>query len=79
VPDHKLEASFVVTVSRRFIGYDPQVQLPDQRTELALGDLVSGEERYVVPMLEVLPLVFITPPMLGQFRSKESTARYLAS
>src|SRR5258707_6118624 len=34
----------------------PQVQLPDQRTELALGDLVSGEERYVVLMLEVLPL-----------------------
>jgi hypothetical protein len=30
--------------------------LPDQRTELALGDLVSGEERYVVLMLEVLPL-----------------------
>jgi hypothetical protein len=26
----------------------PQVQLPDGRTELALGDLVSGEERYVV-------------------------------
>src|SRR5260221_1959252 len=34
----------------------PQVQLPDQRTELALGDLVSGEERYVGLMLEVLPL-----------------------
>jgi Ca-activated chloride channel family protein len=34
----------------------PQVQLPDQRTEVALGDLVSGEERYVVLMLEVLPL-----------------------
>jgi Ca-activated chloride channel homolog len=34
----------------------PQVQLPDGRTELALGDLVSGEERYVVLMLEVLPL-----------------------
>ena len=34
----------------------PQVQLPDQRTELALGDLVSGEERYIVLMLEVLPL-----------------------
>jgi hypothetical protein len=34
----------------------PQVQLPDQRIELALGDLVSGEERYVVLMLEVLPL-----------------------
>src|SRR5258707_204074 len=34
----------------------PQVQLPDQRTELALGDLVSGEERYVVLLLEVLPL-----------------------
>jgi len=34
----------------------PQVQLPDKRTELALGDLVSGEERYVVLMLEVLPL-----------------------
>jgi hypothetical protein len=34
----------------------PQVRLPDQRTELALGDLVSGEERYVVLMLEVLPL-----------------------
>jgi hypothetical protein len=46
----------VVTASRRFICYDPQVQLPDQRTQLALGDLVSGEERYVVLMLEVLPL-----------------------
>jgi Ca-activated chloride channel homolog len=34
----------------------PQVQLPDKRTELALGDLVNGEERYVVLMLEVLPL-----------------------
>jgi Ca-activated chloride channel homolog len=34
----------------------PQVRLPDQRTEVALGDLVSGEERYVVLMLEVLPL-----------------------
>jgi len=34
----------------------PQVQLPDQRTELALGDLVSGEERYIVLMFEVLPL-----------------------
>jgi hypothetical protein len=34
----------------------PQVRLPDQRTELALGDLVSGDERYVVLMLEVLPL-----------------------
>jgi Ca-activated chloride channel family protein len=34
----------------------PEVRLPDQRTELALGDLVSGEERYVVLMLEVLPL-----------------------
>ncbi len=34
----------------------PQVRLPDQRTELALGDLVSGEERYVVLLLEVLPL-----------------------
>jgi hypothetical protein len=34
----------------------PQVPLPDQRTEVALGDLVSGEERYVVLMLEVLPL-----------------------
>jgi hypothetical protein len=33
----------------------PQIQLPDKRTELALGDLVSGEERYVVLMLEVLP------------------------
>jgi hypothetical protein len=33
----------------------PQVRLPDKRTELALGDLVSGEERYVVLMLEVLP------------------------
>jgi|ERR1700739_575250 hypothetical protein len=31
-------------------------QLPDQRTELASGDLVSGEERYIVLMLEVLPL-----------------------
>jgi hypothetical protein len=37
-------------------GDHPQVQLPDKRTELALGDLVSGEERYVVLMLEVLPL-----------------------
>jgi hypothetical protein len=34
----------------------PQVQLPDQRNEVPLGDLVSGEERYVVLMLEVLPL-----------------------
>jgi Ca-activated chloride channel homolog len=34
----------------------PQVQLPDRRTELALGDLVSGEERYIVLMLDVLPL-----------------------
>jgi hypothetical protein len=34
----------------------PQVRLPDGRIELALGDLVSGEERYVVLMLEVLPL-----------------------
>ena len=34
----------------------PLVRLPDQRTEVALGDLVSGEERYVVLMLEVLPL-----------------------
>jgi hypothetical protein len=34
----------------------PQVRLPDQRMEVALGDLVSGEERYVVLMLEVLPL-----------------------
>jgi hypothetical protein len=34
----------------------PQVRLPDGRTELALGDLVSSEERYVVLMLEVLPL-----------------------
>jgi Ca-activated chloride channel homolog len=34
----------------------PQVQLPDQRTEVALGDLVSGEERHVVLMLDVLPL-----------------------
>src|SRR5258707_1351629 len=34
----------------------PQVRLPDQRTEVALGDLVSGEDRYVVLMLEVLPL-----------------------
>ena len=34
----------------------PQVQLPDGRTELALGDLVSGEERYLVLLLEVLPL-----------------------
>ncbi|MFZ0504583.1 MAG: hypothetical protein WAM44_12775 [Chthoniobacterales bacterium] len=34
----------------------PLIQLPDQRTEVALGDLVSGEERYVVLMLEVLPL-----------------------
>jgi hypothetical protein len=34
----------------------PQVRLPDERAELALGDLVSGEERYVVLMLEVLPL-----------------------
>jgi Ca-activated chloride channel family protein len=37
----------------------PQAQLPDQRTELALGDLVSGEERYVVLMLEVLPLALL--------------------
>jgi len=28
----------------------------NKRSELALGDLVSGEERYVVLMLEVLPL-----------------------
>ena len=55
----------MVTASRRFIGYDPQVQLPDQRTELALGDLVSGEERYVVLMLEVLPLVFINATYVG--------------
>ncbi|MFY9986812.1 MAG: hypothetical protein WAK31_18780, partial [Chthoniobacterales bacterium] len=34
----------------------PQVRLTDGRTEVALGDLVSGEERYVVLMLEVLPL-----------------------
>jgi Ca-activated chloride channel family protein len=34
----------------------PLVRLPDQPTEVALGDLVSGEERYVVLMLEVLPL-----------------------
>jgi Ca-activated chloride channel homolog len=34
----------------------PLVRLPDGRIELALGDLVSGEERYVVLMLEVLPL-----------------------
>jgi hypothetical protein len=34
----------------------PQIQLPDQRTELALSDLVSGEERYIVLLLEVLPL-----------------------
>jgi Ca-activated chloride channel family protein len=34
----------------------PLVRLPDNRTELALGDLVSGEERHVVLMLEVLPL-----------------------
>jgi hypothetical protein len=34
----------------------PQIRLPDGRIELALGDLVSGEERYVVLMLEVLPL-----------------------
>jgi Ca-activated chloride channel family protein len=34
----------------------PQVQLPDKRTELALDDLVSGEERHVVLMLQVLPL-----------------------
>jgi hypothetical protein len=34
----------------------PQFQLPDGRTELALGDLVSSEERYVVLLLEVLPL-----------------------
>ena len=34
----------------------PQVRLPEERTEVALGDLVSGEERYVVLMLEVLPL-----------------------
>jgi hypothetical protein len=34
----------------------PQVQLPDGRIEVALGDLVSGEKRYVVLMLEVLPL-----------------------
>src|SRR5260370_19115710 len=34
----------------------PQVRLPDERTEVALGDLVSGEERYVVLSLEVLPL-----------------------
>jgi len=37
-------------------GNYPQAQLPDKRTELALGDLVSDEERYVVLMLEVLPL-----------------------
>jgi hypothetical protein len=30
----------------------PQVRLPDGRIEVALGDLVSGEERYVVLMLE---------------------------
>jgi hypothetical protein len=40
----------------RQYGDYPQVVLRDQRTELALGDLVSGEERYVVLMLEVLPL-----------------------
>jgi Ca-activated chloride channel family protein len=40
----------------RQYGDYPQVQLPDQRTELALGDLVSGEERYIVLLLEVLPL-----------------------
>jgi Ca-activated chloride channel family protein len=40
----------------RQYGDYPQVQLPDQRTELALGDLVSGDERYIVLMLEVLPL-----------------------
>lgn len=34
----------------------PQVLLPDGRIEVAFGDLVSGEERYVVLMLEVLPL-----------------------
>ena len=30
----------------------PQVRLPDGRIEVALGDLVSGEERYFVLMLE---------------------------
>jgi hypothetical protein len=34
----------------------PLVRLPDGRIELALGDLVNGEERYIVLMLEVLPL-----------------------
>jgi hypothetical protein len=41
-------------------------------SELALGDLVSGEERYVVLMLEVLPL----PLLPGrQFASRRSVQR----
>ncbi|MBV8098711.1 MAG: VWA domain-containing protein [Verrucomicrobia bacterium] len=38
----------------------PQVQLPDGRTEVALGGLVSGGERYIVLMLEVLPLPLLS-------------------
>jgi len=34
----------------------PSGSIARPATELALGDLVSGEERYVVLMLEVLPL-----------------------
>jgi hypothetical protein len=33
----------------------PELTLPDGRIELTLGDLVSGEERYLVLLTEVLP------------------------
>ena len=46
----------------------------NKRSELALGDLVSGEERYVVLMLEVLPLPLLPDGSLpAAVRCKEST------
>ncbi len=42
------------------LGNSPVVQLPDGRTEIAVGDLVSGETRVLCFALGVLPLPFIS-------------------
>jgi hypothetical protein len=37
----------------------PAIKLPDGRIEIAVGDLVSEEDRYLVLLTEVLPLPFL--------------------
>jgi Ca-activated chloride channel family protein len=51
----RVEPKLFCHVWMQFSDY-PAIKLPDGRVEIAVGDLVSEEERYLVLLTEVLPL-----------------------